>query len=69
MSAAGGDTGPYELVYAPLQVGPAYAFPCSAEGVVNLDQLSERARSNYLMARSLVGRDFLSPIVRSIVRG
>ena len=41
-----------------------YAFPCDPKGLVNLDQLSERARNNYLYARAMVGRELAVPAVR-----
>jgi hypothetical protein len=42
----------------------AYAFPCDAAGRVNLDELSEQARHDYLFARRVVGRLLLTPAVR-----
>ena len=42
----------------------AYVFPCDEAGRVNLDALSERARINYLFARSVVGREFRAPEVQ-----
>ena len=44
--------------------GRALAFPCDAQGRVNLDALSERARINYLYARISVGREFAAPAVQ-----
>jgi hypothetical protein len=44
--------------------GRALAFPCDAQGHVDLDALSERARCNYFLARGLVGRDFAFPRVQ-----
>ncbi|HWP13877.1 MAG TPA: hypothetical protein VNN06_18785 [Ramlibacter sp.] len=41
-----------------------YAFPCDPKGLVDLDQLSERARNNYLYARAMVGRELAVPAVR-----
>jgi hypothetical protein len=38
-------------------------FPCDREGRVDLDALSERARTNYLFARAMVGREYASPAV------
>jgi len=38
-------------------------FPCDAEGHVPLDELSERARANYLYARAVVGREYGFPSV------
>lgn len=43
--------------------GRGYAFPCSADGQVDLDHLSERARNNYLYARAMVGRELAVPAV------
>jgi len=44
--------------------GRALAFPCDAAGHVALDALSERARSNYFYARTVIGRDFAFPAVQ-----
>lgn len=41
--------------------GRGYAFPCDGDGVVDLDTLTERARGNYFLVRTLVGRDFAMP--------
>lgn len=43
--------------------GRALAFPCDVHGHVTLDDLSQRARNNYFLARATVGRDFASPVV------
>ena len=43
--------------------GRGFAFPCDGAGRVNLDELSERGRANYLFARAMVGRDLSSPKV------
>lgn len=43
--------------------GRGYAFPCDPEGHVDLDQLSDRARNNYLYARAMVGRELAVPAV------
>ena len=54
----------YELRFQSLfDAGRAYAFPCDAAGHVDLDALSDRARGNYLYARTVVGRDFSMPAV------
>jgi hypothetical protein len=58
------DKARFELRYqslSPHRCG--YAFPCDAQGRVNLDELSELARENYLYARAMVGRDLLQPRV------
>ena len=44
--------------------GKSLTFPCNAEGDVDLDSLSERARCNYLFARAVVGRQFAWPAVQ-----
>lgn len=41
----------------------ALEFPCDAEGRVELDGLSDRARMNYLFARAVVGCEFRRPAV------
>ena len=46
--------------------GRAYVFPCDEAGRVNLDALSERARANYLYARTVVGREFWVPDVQRV---
>ena len=43
--------------------GRGYAFPCDAQGQVNLDSLSEQARNNYLYARAMIGREVANPAV------
>jgi hypothetical protein len=43
--------------------GRALSFPCDSQGQVLLDQLSERARTNYFYARTTVGREFLEPVL------
>ncbi len=54
----------YEIRYQPLSGrGPELAFPCDAEGHVQLDALSDRARNNYLYARAVVGREYAAPAV------
>jgi len=43
--------------------GRGFAFPCDLQGHVDLDQLSEKARINYLYARAMVGRELAVPEV------
>lgn len=45
--------------------GRGYAFPCDPHGQVDLDRLSERARTNYLFARAMVGRELALPAVET----
>jgi hypothetical protein len=40
-----------------------FVFPCTAEGQVNMDALSERALNNYLYARAMMGREVAWPNV------
>lgn len=61
------DTPParYEIRFQSLfNEGRALAFPCDERGHVVMDALSERARTNYLYARAVVGREFTTPSVR-----
>ena len=54
----------FELRFVSLfHEGRALAFPCDAQGAVDLDGLSERARINYFTARTTIGRDYSTPIV------
>lgn len=50
----------FDSLFAP---GRGLAFPCDEGGRVRLDQLSERARQNYLRALSKIGRDLSVPYV------
>jgi hypothetical protein len=43
--------------------GRAYAFPYDSNGCVDLDALSDKARINYLYARTVIGREFARPAV------
>lgn len=54
----------YQLRFESLfDAGRALAFPCDDHGQVALDNLSDRARRNYLYARAVVGREFATPRV------
>jgi hypothetical protein len=65
MNASGLMAG-YELRFQSLfHEGRALAFPCDAGGSVELDALSEKARTNYLYARAVVGREYATPAVRA----
>jgi hypothetical protein len=58
----------YELSFRSISnEGRGYAFPCDAAGHVNIDALSDRARNNYLYARTVIGREFSMPAVRHAV--
>ena len=54
----------YELRFTGLfDRGRGYAFPCDAQGHVNIDELTDRARTNYLFARAVVGTELSAPTV------
>jgi hypothetical protein len=54
----------FQLCYRSLfHSGRGFAFPCDSQGHVDLDELSERARNNYLFARAMVGRELSLPAV------
>jgi hypothetical protein len=56
----------FELRFDPLTTpGQILAFPCDAQGQVDLNSLSNRARCDYLFARALIGRDFTRPAVHA----
>jgi hypothetical protein len=40
------------------------SFPCDADGVVDLDILSDEARLKYLYARVVAGNELAWPVVR-----
>ena len=57
----------FELRFASLfNDGRGLAFPCDNCGCVDIDALPDRARNNYLVARTLVGRDFTTPKLQQI---
>ena len=56
----------YELQFHALFANRrSYAFPCDAMGHVDLDALSEIARTNYLYARAMMGVEVTWPDVRA----
>jgi hypothetical protein len=57
----------YELRFTNLSDrGRGYAFPCDAQGHVDLDALSDRGRASYLFARAVVGNVLAAPIVSRV---
>lgn len=55
----------FELRFSSLfHEGRAYAFPCDADGHVDIDALSDKARCNYFYARTVIGREVSVPAVR-----
>lgn len=66
-SGAAASKAHYELRFLSLfNRGRGYAFPCDAEGRVEIDELSDRGRSNYFYARVLVGNELSSPTVAAV---
>lgn len=63
-AASAATAAPYWLRFQSLfNQGRALMFPCDAQGQVDLDALSERARENYFYARTVIGREFAQPDV------
>jgi hypothetical protein len=63
MNASQTSTG-WELRFDALFDGRrGFAFPCNAEGRVDMDALGERALNNYLYARAMIGREVTWPNV------
>ena len=60
----------HQLFFASLfNPGRALSFACDCRGEVQLDELSERARNNDVLARTAVGRDFGHPVVIALESG
>ncbi len=63
------DTAGYQLRFRSLfNAGRGFAFPCDADGKVNLDALSEPARRSYFTAWAAVGRELAAPAVETAAR-
>lgn len=61
-------TARFELRYAAAGAGcTSYAFPCDAQGHVDLDALSPHDRTEYLFARAMAGRLLAWPVVVVVV--
>ncbi|MBW8758235.1 MAG: hypothetical protein JF586_11555 [Burkholderiales bacterium] len=56
----------FELHFEPLvdEQSPL-SFPCDADGRVDLDDLCDRSRRDYLFAHTLIGRHFETPVIRA----
>lgn len=67
MKMSGSALTQFELRFQSLfHSGRGFSFPCDANGHVDLDRLSDRARNNYLFARAVVGRELAAPMVRPV---
>ena len=63
--AACADSVHYELRFASLFIeGRGFAFPCDADGAVDLGGTNRARRRNYLLARAAVGRELGLPAVQ-----
>ena len=57
----------YELRFTDLATRRCeYAFPCQKNGLVDIDELTDRCRTDYFYARSMVRKKFAAPVVASI---
>jgi len=66
-SAAGPTPTRYELRFTGLfNRGRGYAFPCDAQGCVDIGELTDRGRRNYFFARAVVGTELSAPIVSQV---
>ncbi len=58
----------FELRFEPLVAEQApLSFPCDAQGCVDLDDLCDRSRCDYLFAHTLIGRHFTMPVVHACI--
>ena len=56
----------FELRFYPLVDEQApLTFPCDARGQVDLDELCDRSRRDYMFAHTLIGRNFTLPVIRA----
>ena len=56
----------FELRFDPLVEEQApLSFPCDAKGCVDLDELCDRSRCDYMFAHALIGRNFTLPVIRT----
>ena len=57
----------YELRFGGLpSQRRGYAFPCDEAGLVDLDELTERNRTDYFFARTVVGKEVSAPVVTPV---
>jgi hypothetical protein len=54
----------FELRFQAFDSAQCFAFPCDPNGRVDMDQMSDRTRNNYLYARAMVGYELAAPAVR-----
>jgi hypothetical protein len=57
----------YELRFAGLSSGRrGYTFPCDEAGRVDIDELTDRDRTNYFYARTVIGKELSAPTVTPV---
>jgi len=57
----------YELRFTGLfNRGRGFAFPCDAQGIVDINELTDGERTNYLFARAVVGTELSAPVVSRV---
>jgi hypothetical protein len=60
----------YELRFTSLSSNSrGYAFPCDRIGHVDLDELTDRGRTDYFYARTVVGKELCAPVVERVPNG
>jgi hypothetical protein len=58
---------PFVLHFRSLyHAGRDFAFPCDGQGNVDLNEMTDRIRNNYLYARAMIGRELSWPSVHRI---
>ena len=58
----------YEMRFTDLSTGQCeYEFPCSKSGLVDIDELTDRRRTDYFYARSMIGKRFSAPVTASVI--
>ncbi len=56
----------FELRFDPLgEEQRPLTFPCDERGLVDLDELCDRSRCDYMYAHTLIGRNFTLPVVQA----
>ena len=57
----------YELCFSGLSTRRCeYAFPCDKAGLVDIDELTGRRRTDYFYARTMVGKELSAPVVAPV---
>jgi len=57
----------YELRFTSLSTKRCeYAFPCDKAGLVDIDALTDRSRTDYFYARTMVGKELSAPVVAPV---